>query len=175
MKRLMKTEKQFTLKCTAIQAFICSPPYLLHPVTQEAVCVCVCVTGNFSPKKADSRCASHLPNFPQTAGLLPVRSLLLNQPQSATCSLSCLQPACAHVSCVRACGSSSSFLLVYYVIVFRILSSPIQPSLVAKPSHDQTPRSSDPLFKSRSLSFYFWAPKDQIWTFEQQTAVGLHC
>lgn len=46
MKRLMKTDELFTLKCTTIQAFIYSLPYLLlflHPVTEEALHVCVCV------------------------------------------------------------------------------------------------------------------------------------
>lgn len=51
MKRWMKNEELFALKCTAIQAFICSLPYLLPPVTEEALRVCVCVTGNLGPKK----------------------------------------------------------------------------------------------------------------------------
>ncbi len=76
----------------------------LLTVTEEAldVCWCVCVrvwVWHHIPKRADRRCATHLRNFPKTAGLLPVHSLTLNQPQSAACLLKCLQPC----QCVRVC------------------------------------------------------------------------
>lgn len=131
MKRLMKNEELFTLKCSTIQAFICSLPYLLPPVTALRVCVCVCIYvcvcyGASWPRKADRRCATHLSNFPKTVGLLPVHSLTLNQPQSATYLLKCLEPRlCVCVAvCVCVCGCLSVFLLFHYVIVFKSFFPP---------------------------------------------------
>lgn len=89
---------------------------------KHCTCVFVCALQSISsPKqKADRRCASHLRNFPKTAGLLPVHSLTLNQPQSATYSLKCLQPVWVR-TCVCVCGCSSDFLLFAYAMVFKIL------------------------------------------------------
>lgn len=103
MKRLMKNGELFTLKCTTIQAFICSLPYLLPPVTKKALHVCVraCVRyGASCPRKADRRCATHIGNFSKTVGLLPVHSFTLNQPQSATYLRKCLQPRLCVCQCV---------------------------------------------------------------------------
>lgn len=74
--------------------------YLLSPLSPpfchrgSTACVCVRACGCYRasrPRKADKQCATHLGNFPQTVGLLPVHSLTLNQPQSATYSIKCLQ------------------------------------------------------------------------------------
>lgn len=76
-----------------------SPPFYNRGSTAcVSVCVHACVYVRVRecyrasrPRKADRQCATHLGNFPKTVGLLPMHSLTLNQLQSATYLIKCLQ------------------------------------------------------------------------------------
>ena len=135
-------------------------------LSQRCVCVRVCASmhvcvcyGASWPRKADRRCATHLSNFPKTVGLLPVHSLTLNQPQSATYLLKCLEPR------LRVCVW---LFICLFVSLCDCLQKPFSPQIqlpiVFSWSNSETFWSSlfTVIFKSLSLCFFFWALKDQF-------------
>lgn len=126
--------------------------YLLPHLTEEAlqcmfmrVCVCVCLHyGRVShPRKADGRCATQLGNFPpKTVGLLPVHLLRLNQPQSATYFLKCLQSWLTVRVTLSVCvfDVCECLYLSFCCLIMSLSSNafPLQFLTVAKPFHDHT-------------------------------------
>ena len=159
LNHLMKTEGLFALKCTTIHAFICFLP--LSP-SQKKCCVrvCVCVTGHLVPK--NKKLTGDVPLIsvisPQNSWP-PARALAHTQSASISDILAKASAAptvtvymCLHASvCVCVAVYPSFFRCFIFAIVFESLLSPFQRPFVAKPFHDQTLRSSDPLF---SLSLF---------------------
>lgn len=94
-----KQEDLFTLRwllCIVLPPLSISSLISQKKLCNACSCGCVCVCLHYGrvshPRKADGRCATQLGNFPpKTVGLLPVHLLRLNQPQSATYFLKCLQ------------------------------------------------------------------------------------
>lgn len=108
-------------------------------------CVCVCLHyGRVShPRKADGRCATQLGNFPpKTVGLLPVHLLRLNQPQSATYFLKCLQSWLTVRVTLSVCvfDVCECLYLSFCCLIMSLSSNafPLQFLTVAKPFHDHT-------------------------------------
>lgn len=106
-------------------------------------CVCVCLHyGRVShPRKADGRCATQLGNFPpKTVGLLPVHLLRLNQPQSATYFLKCLQSWLTVRVTLSVCvfDVCECLYLSFCCLIMSLSSNafPLQFLTVAKPFHD---------------------------------------
>lgn len=113
------------------------------------VCVCLHYGRVSHPRKADGRCATQLGNFPpKTVGLLPVHLLRLNQPQSATYFLKCLQSWLTVRVTLSVCVFDvwmplSVFLLSHYVTVFKCFSPSV--SYCSK-AFSWSHRRSDPVF-----------------------------
>lgn len=141
-------------------AFMYCPPttiYLLPHLTEEAlqcmfmrVCVSVYITGGFLiPEKLTGDVPLSLViSPPKTVGLLPVHLLRLNQPQSATYFLKCLQSWLTVRVTLSVCVFDvwmplSVFLLSHYVTVFKCFSHSV--SYCSK-AFSWSHRRSDPVF-----------------------------
>lgn len=105
------------------------------------VCVCLHYGRVSHPRKADGRCATQLGNFPpKTVGLLPVHLLRLNQPQSATYFLKCLQSWLTVRVTLSVCvfDVCECLYLSFCCLIMSLSSNafPLRFLTVAKPFHD---------------------------------------
>lgn len=133
-------------------AFMYCPPttiYLLPHLTEEAlqcmfmrVCVSVYITGGFLiPEKLTGDVPLSLViSPPKTVGLLPVHLLRLNQPQSATYFLKCLQSWLTVRVTLSVCvfDVCECLYLSFCCLIMSLSSNafPLQFLTVAKPFHD---------------------------------------
>lgn len=145
-----KQEDLFTLRwllCIVLPPLSISSLISQKKLCNACSCGCVCVCLHYGrvshPRKADGRCATQLGNFPpKTVGLLPVHLLRLNQPQSATYFLKCLQSWLTVRVTLSVCvfDVCECLYLSFCCLIMSLSSNafPLQFLTVAKPFHDHT-------------------------------------
>lgn len=145
-----KQEDLFTLRwllCIVLPPLSISSLISQKKLCNACSCGCVCVCLHYGrvshPRKADGRCAIQLGNFPpKTVGLLPVHLLRLNQPQSATYFLKCLQSWLTVRVTLSVCvfDVCECLYLSFCCLIMSLSSNafPLQFLTVAKPFHDHT-------------------------------------
>lgn len=145
-----KQEDLFTLRwllCIVLPPLSISSLISQKKLCNACSCGCVCVCLHYGrvshPRKADGRCATQLGHFPpKTVGLLPVHLLRLNQPQSATYFLKCLQSWLTVRVTLSVCvfDVCECLYLSFCCLIMSLSSNafPLQFLTVAKPFHDHT-------------------------------------
>lgn len=145
-----KQEDLFTLRwllCIVLPPLSISSLISQKKLCNACSCGCVCVCLHYGrvshPRKADGLCATQLGNFPpKTVGLLPVHLLRLNQPQSATYFLKCLQSWLTVRVTLSVCvfDVCECLYLSFCCLIMSLSSNafPLQFLTVAKPFHDHT-------------------------------------
>lgn len=145
-----KQEDLFTLRwllCIVLPPLSISSLISQKKLCNACSCGCVCVCLHYGrvshPRKADGQCATQLGNFPpKTVGLLPVHLLRLNQPQSATYFLKCLQSWLTVRVTLSVCvfDVCECLYLSFCCLIMSLSSNafPLQFLTVAKPFHDHT-------------------------------------